>query len=293
MHARCMLDAISCRADDVKHDVSRVGAAGIVSCQAPISLAWSWIPIDRGQTPHLFWQSLKPQPQVGETLQGGRQRGPPRAAAQCEIGTPPESTTQRAARRGPSLVECEHRPAFPTSGRRTVQPSTVLLGQWARKKWRASSPNHPSGRGSARTEEHSAANGLCECGVARTFLPLESARPGDRHRWVPRHRPVAAPRLAGARRDSPTGNHRVCRDGVGGGDRVVFSSTAPRPSGAAGVELPRAGAGGREPAVRLTPSRAGRLATHGSARLLRWQPHGRPQPLVPRPHTSDAAARLA
>jgi len=89
-----------------------------VSCQAPISLDWAWIPIDRGQTPHLFWQSLKPQPQLGETLQGGRQRGPPRAAAQCEIGTPPESTTQRAARRCPSLVEYEQfeHPADPTSG---------------------------------------------------------------------------------------------------------------------------------------------------------------------------------
>jgi len=40
----------------------------------------------------------------------------------------------------------------------------------------------------------------------------------------------------------------------------------------------------------LTPSRAGRLATHGSAHLLRWQAHGRPQPLFS-PHTSRAAAR--
>jgi len=63
-----------------------------------------------------------------------------------------------------------------------------------------------------------------------------------------------------------------------------------RPSRAAGVEPSGGGAGGREPAMGLTPSRAGRLATHGSAHLLRWQAHGRPQPLFS-PHTSRAAAR--
>ena len=50
---------------------------------APISLDWVWSPCtthDRGQTTRLSCQPLQPQPQLGETLQGGRQRGPPRVA---------------------------------------------------------------------------------------------------------------------------------------------------------------------------------------------------------------------
>jgi len=61
----------------------------------------------------------------------------------------------------------------------------------------------PVGRGSARTKGHSATNGFRECGVARSFFPLEWARPRDRHGWGPRYGRVAGPRLAGAHRDSP------------------------------------------------------------------------------------------
>lgn len=85
--------------------------------------------------------------------------------------SPLHSARLDVARHG---LRAKHLPPDPPPGRHTCQSTTVLLGKWESKKWRASSPDCPFGRGSARTKGRSAANGHCECGVARAFLRLES-----------------------------------------------------------------------------------------------------------------------
>jgi len=124
---------------------------------APISLDWAWILCRRGQTPHLVCQPLQPQPQLGETLRARCQREPPPCrctvrSRYAPLESPPHSARLDLARRGWRAS------TTPADQRHTDQSSAVLLEPWARKQWRMSSPDHPMGRGSARTKGHSAAN---------------------------------------------------------------------------------------------------------------------------------------
>ena len=89
-----------------------------------------------------------------------------------------ESTTQPAARRGPSGVAREHHPADLPSERHTAQSSTVLLGQRARKKWRPSSPNHPLGRCSAEWRGRSSPGLVATLRLADTARTAARPTPG-------------------------------------------------------------------------------------------------------------------
>ena len=218
---------------------------------ALISLDWARNPCDRAPAPHLFWQCLQPPPQLGKHCKEDAREAPPpcRSTVRSRYAppkSPPNSARLDVAHRGRRA----NTTPLTRSEQQAAQSSTVLLGQWARKKWRMSSPGHPLGEAALARRGTRPPMGFVN--VASRALFFRSNRRGHATdtvgglamaEWRGRGSPV----LIATLRNWWTRPGLLSRP-----NQVVFfrlPGAARGPSGTAGVELPRRWAGGRESAA--------------------------------------------